>query len=164
MAQNEYIIRVINNSEGEAGPVTDAGTGTKKDSAGEEKSYWAKSAESAKSAARRIVSVSTAGMIADKLVSYEISTVSLRTGATEYEQKLQFGYSTLKQTAVPLVVGAVTGGLPGAIIGGLFSFVMQGISWAQNAQTIDYNRQLENISIGMASVRAGVTGSRSDRQ
>mgnify|MGYP001625192322 CR=1 len=164
MAQNEYIIRVVNDSEGEASPVTDAGTGTKKDSAGNEKSYWAKSAESAKSAARKIVSVSTAGMVADRLVSYEINTVSLRTGAREYEQKLQLGYSVLKQTAVPLVIGAVTGGLPGAIIGGLFSVAMQSISWGQNARTIDYNRQLENFSITMASERAGWSGSRSNRQ
>ena len=61
-------------------------------------------------------------------------------------------------------MGAISGGLAGAAIGIVIGFGMQAIGWAQNAQTIRYNRDLENISIGMARVRAGVTGSRSDRQ
>lgn len=163
---NEYVIRIkMDGSSGKSsGPVTDPSGSSATDEGSSEKSYWAKSADSAKSAAQRIVSTGTAIAVADKLISYEISSVSLRTGATEYEQKLQFGYSTFKSTALPLIMGAVTGGLPGAVIGGLFSLAMQGITWAQNAQTISYNKQLENISIGMASVRAGVTGSRSTNQ
>lgn len=161
---NEYVIRLQlgNLPDGSNGPVSNPSVGSSKD--GGEKSYWAKSADSAKSAAQKIVSVGTAASIADKLISYEVNSVSLRTGATEYEQKLQFGYSTLKSTAVPLVVGAATGGLPGAAIGLVMGLAMQGIQWAQNAQTISYNRDLENISIGMANIRAGVTGSRSTKQ
>lgn len=160
--KNEYIIRIKADGSSGSGksPVTDPSGSTATDEGSGEKSYWAKSAESAKTAAQKIVSVGTAAAVADKLISYEISSVSLRTGATEYEQKLSYAYSTIKSTALPLVMGAVTGGLPGALIGGLFSLAMQGISWAQNAQTINYNKQLENISMGMASMRAGVTGSR----
>ena len=162
--KNEYVIEIRFPGRAEKGPVSTPSAGTPEDEGSYEKSYWDKSAESAKRAAQRIVSGTTAMAIADKLVSYEISTVSLRTGAREYEQKLQFGYSTFKQTIAPLAIGAATGGLPGAIIGGLFGLSMQAISWSQNAQTIRYNQSLENISIGMANVRAGVTGSRSDRQ
>lgn len=161
---NEYVIRIElgNLPDGSNGPVSNPSVGSSKD--GGEKSYWAKSADSAKAAAQKIVSVGTAASIADKLISYEVNSVSLRTGATEYEQKLQFGYSTLKSTAVPLVVGAATGGLPGAAIGLVFSFAMQGLQWAQNQRVINMNRNLENISIGMANIRAGVTGSRSTKQ
>ena len=160
--KNEYIIRIKADGRSGSGksPVTDPSGSTSSDKGNSEKSYWAKSAKSAKTAAQKIVSATTAIAVADKLISYEISSVSLRTGATEYEQKIQYAYSTIKSTALPLVMGAATGGLPGALIGGLFSLAMQGISWAQNAQTINYNKQLENISIGMASMRAGVTGSR----
>lgn len=161
---NEYVIRIElgNLPDGSNGPVSNPSVGSSKD--GGEKSYWAKSADSAKAAAQKIVSVGTAASIADKLISYEVNSVSLRTGATEYEQKLQFGYSTLKSTAVPLVVGAATGGLPGAAIGLVMGLAMQGIQWAQNARTMIFNQNLENVSIGMATVRAGVTGSRSDKQ
>ena len=160
--KNEYIIRIKADGSSGSGnsPVTDPSGSNATDEGSSEKSYWTKSAESAKTAAQKIVSVGTAAAVADKLISYEISSVSLRTGATEYEQKLSYAYSTIKSTALPLVMGAVTGGLPGALIGGLFSLAMQGITWAQNAQTISYNKQLENISMGMASMRAGVTGSR----
>lgn len=163
--KNEYIIRIKLPSEvGNNGPVSTSSANLGADNSGEEKSYWAQNAESAKAAAQKIVSVGAAAALADNLISYDLSTVSLRTGATEYEQKLKFGYSMAKQIAVPLAIGAATGGLAGAAIGLVASFAMQGITWAQNAQTIRYNQQLENISISMTNTRAGVTGSRSDKQ
>lgn len=167
MANNEYVIHVVNDTAETNGPVTNAAADVTQDKAGDSrssKSYWAKSAESAKSAAKRIVSIGTAASVADRLVSYEINTVSLRTGAREYEQKIQFGYSAIKNTAAPLVAGAIMGGLPGALIGGLFSLGMTAISWSQNSATIQLNHQLENISLGMASQRAGYSNSRSDKQ
>ena len=162
--KNEYVIRIKLPKKDNNSPVSNAAPDVLQDESGEEKSNWADNAESAKSAVHKIVSRATAMAVADKLISYDISTVSLRTGAKEYEQKLQFGYSLIQQTAVPLAVGAATGGLAGAAIGIAFSFVMQGIGWVQNAQTIRYNQELENISISMANTRAGVTGSRSNKQ
>lgn len=159
---NEYSIRILLPNGGVTSPVTNPSGTSSSDSS--EKSYWAQSAESAKAAAQKIVSVGTAVSVADNLISYEISTVSLRTGATEYEQKLQFGYTKAKQIALPILLGIGTAGVPGAIVGGLFSLAMQGISWAQNSQTLRLNRSIENISIGMANVRAGVSGSRGERQ
>ena len=165
MASNEYIIRIpLPTDSQSSGPVSATQISNGGGDTSEQKGYMAKSAESAKSAVKQIVSYGTAIAVADKLISYDISTVSLRTGATEYEQKLQFGYSMAKQTLLPAAIGLATGGLPGAIIGGLFSFAMQGITWAQNSQTIQYNKQLESISLRMANTRAGVTGSRSDKQ
>ena len=144
-------------------PVSKASSSGGSDSS-EDKSWAAKNAESAQGALKKLVSVGTAYSVADKLISYEVGTVNLRTGAKEYEQKLQFGYSMLKQTVVPLVMGAAAGGLAGAAIGVVVGFGMQAIGWAQNAQTIALNRNLENVSIGMARERAGYTGSRSTRQ
>lgn len=163
-ANNEYVIRITQdgNVSGTKGPVTNASATSSPDSS--EKSYWAKSADSALNAAQKIVSTGTVISVADNLISYDVGTISLRTGATEYEQKIQFAYSKVKEFALPIALGVSTAGVPGAIVGGIFSLAMQGISWAQNTQTIAYKRQLENVSIGMASVRAGVTGSRSDRQ
>ena len=163
MPGNEYVIRIkLPSGKKSSSPVSNSSASDSGTS--EVQSYMDKSAESAKNAAQRLLTFGTAASVADKLISYEINTVSLRTGAVEYEQKLQFGYSMLQNNALPLIVGAATGGLPGAIIGGMWSFSMQAISWSQNAQTIDYQRQLENIAIGMANVRAGASGSRSNNQ
>lgn len=138
----------------------------------EQQSYLSQNVQSAQGAVRKIISVGTATAVADKLITNELNVVSLRTGAKEYEQKLQFGYSMIKQTAMPLVFGAATGGLAGAATGGpagaaigvVFSFAMQGIQWAQNQRVIDYNRDIENIAIGFARNRAGVDSSRGTRQ
>lgn len=130
----------------------------------EQQSYLSQNVQSAQGAVRKIISVGTATAVADKLITNELNVVSLRTGAKEYEQKLQFGYSMIKQTAMPLVFGAATGGLAGAAIGVVFSFAMQGIQWAQNQRVIDYNRDIENIAIGFARNRAGVDSSRGTRQ
>lgn len=162
MENNAYVIRfeLPNGGVGKK-PVSTSGSQSE---SSEEKTWGAKNIDSAKNALKKIVSASTAAAVADKLISSEISVVSLRTGAREYEQKLQFGYSMAKSVAVPLAFGAAAGGLAGAAIGLVFSFAMQGLQWAQNQRVIDMNRQLENISIEMARTRAGVTGSRSERQ
>lgn len=163
---NEYVVLEIKLPNGgkDVSPVSKANASGSDSSNSEQKSWAAKNAESAQAELKKLVSVGTAMTVADRLISYEVGTTELRTGAREYEQKLQFGYSLAKQTAVPLVMGAISGGLAGAAIGIVIGFGMQAISWAQNAQTIRYNRDLENISIGMARVRAGVSGSRSDKQ
>lgn len=55
-----------------------------------------KTAQGAAKAVKGLISFSTAAAFADNIISYELSQVNLRTGAAEYEQKLQFGYSTAK--------------------------------------------------------------------
>lgn len=163
--KNRYVIRFELPNGGVAqSPVSKSSADGTDSESSEDKTYWGKNADSARNAIKKIVSVTTAMSVADKLISNDISVVSLSTGATEYEQKLQFGYSTAKSIAAPLVVGAYTGGLAGAAIGLVFSFAMQGLQWAQNQRVINMNRNLENISIGMANIRAGVTGSRSTKQ
>lgn len=166
MAENNtYVIRFeLPNGGQSKSPVSKSSSDSTTSEENGDKSWWAKNLDSGEKALKKIVSFSTARGLADKLISYDISTVSLRTGATEYEQKLQFGYSMLNQTLMPVVIGAATGGALGAAIGVGYSAVMTAIGWAQNAQTIEYNRQLENFSITMASERAGWSGSRSNRQ
>lgn len=91
-------------------------------------------------------------------ISYEISTVSVRTGRTEEQQRRQFAYdmgSKIFSAAESIAMGAILGGLPGALIGLGMSAVQMIVSYSQAQNTIDINRNAENISIGLQNMRAG---------
>lgn len=126
-------------------------------------SYGEKSAKSFQKAAMGLVSYATLAATADKLISYELSQVELRTGAREYEQKLQFGYSVAKKSVGALTsigLGAAVGGLPGAVVGLVASGVNMAIDFMQKQNTIKTKENLEDVSIGMANIRAGTAGRR----
>lgn len=121
-------------------------------------------------ASKKLVSFAAATSTADKIISYNISQVSLRTGATEYEQRLNAAYSLGKQivgAGAALASGAFMGGPVGftiAAIGVVSSGINQIISYEQRKQTLLSEQSLENISIGMQNARAGIAGRRSKDQ
>lgn len=120
-----------------------------------EKSF-AKGAES-------IISYAAVKGTAEQLIQAEIGRVELRTGASEYQQRLQSSYnivSGMANSAVALGIGAATGNLPLALIGtitSLFSTVLSGI---QKDYTLRLEQRQENISIGIAAQRASTGGRR----
>lgn len=151
---------------GDGGAMADSGeSGTKTDTSPSE----AVTGKVAKKL-QQVVSFSSAAALADRLISYEISQVSLRTGAVEYEQRQQAAYGVGRSVVgagVSLAYGAIAGGPAGlavAAIGVAVSGVNKLVGIAQKEQTLRTEQSLENISIGMASVRAGVNGRRSSNQ
>ena len=94
----------------------------------------------------------------DQLVTQRISTISLRTGAEELQEKTSFVYSAIK-TGVGLIesvlIGGLVGNLPGAIIGGLMSISTTAISYANKAQTLNLQRRVESMSLRNMEIRAG---------
>lgn len=117
-------------------------------------------------AAKKVMAYTGIKQIADSVISYELSTVSLQTGATEYQQKLQFAYSEGRQLASSvgaLAMGGIMGGAAGfavAAVGVGISYMMKFIGWAQNANTIQIKENREDISIQMETIRAGSLGRR----
>lgn len=120
----------------------------------------------AKRLVKRIVSYKTAEHFVDRAVSYGISTITLRTGAREYEERLNFVYSEgkhLVDSGAAIVTGAKVGGPMGAAVaavGVALSYINKAIGWAQNANRLRIQQAREDISIRMASVRAGSLGRR----
>ena len=93
-------------------------------------------------------------------INYRISTVSLRTGRTEHQQRLQFAYDVggkVVGLAENVVMGlALSGGNPlGAVAGAAVSVVQTAVQYAQAQNTINLERNAENISIGLMNIRAG---------
>ncbi len=146
-----------------------AGTGTGSTEA-ESASEWNASANRVAGAVKRMVSFAAVKSTADNIVNREISQVSLKTGATEYEQRLIAGYNAASQVVgagAALVTGFAAGGPAGAAvvaIGLVASGIQKAISIAYKSEELRNKESLENISIGMQVVRAGVSGRRSQNQ
>lgn len=122
------------------------------------------------SAAKKLVSFAAVASTADKLISYQINQVSLQTGATEYEQRLNVAYSVGKEVigaGAALAAGAIVGGPAGfgvALIGVVASGINKVLNLELNRETLRTQQRLENISIGMENMRAGVAGRRAREQ
>lgn len=164
-AKNEYHLYVHADNIGKKKKVV---AGTKNENkTSEAKSYYDKTADSAAKAIKGMVSYASIKSFADNIVSYEISQVNLRTGAAEYEQKLEFAHSAINRginSLVTIGIGFATGNAPLAIFGVATSLFNTIIGYAQKENTLRTQENLENISIGMASIRAGVSGRRGMHQ
>lgn len=165
------IIRIILPEEGSANtPVAQSSADSGATSSGGGSGDGALTAKQAIGAAKAAVSTYGIKQIADSYISYNLSIVNLRTGASEFQQRLQFAYSEGSQLASSIgaiAMGGVVGGAPGAAaaaIGVTVSYLTKFIGWAQNERTIQMQQNLEGISIGMANIRAGVSGRRGANQ
>ena len=98
----------------------------------------------------------------NKATTTGINLVALRTGRTTYQEQLQWTYSTaLKGLAIAgSIVGGVATGNPTLIIGGAMAAVDTFVDYSISAENIRLERRVENISMGMANVRAGAGGNR----
>lgn len=101
----------------------------------------------------------------NKAVTTSINLVELRTGRSTYQEQLNWTYSTaLKGLGIvgSIAAGFVTGN-PLLIIGGLATAADTAIDYGIAQQTLNLERRVENISIGMANIRAGAGGDRNNR-
>lgn len=145
-----------------------AGTGT--GSTGIDKPSSNSSSDRVVKAAKNLVSFAAVKSTADNLISYNISQVSLLTGANEYEQRLATVHSAVSQTVgagAALIGGAIAGGPAGLAVAAIAlaaSTVNKVISIQQKEQTLRNQQSLENVSIGMTMVRAGTANRRGGNQ
>lgn len=101
--------------------------------------------------------------VATQVVGHRVSTVQLRTGSHEAQQRANFSYQIGQQAfgiAESLAVGAAVGGFAGAAVGAVMSLVHTAISWNQKADTLRLQNQLEQNTQLAAAQRATYSGSR----
>lgn len=113
--------------------------------------------------ARAIAAYKTSTSYAKQLIFYERSTIELRTGASEFQQKMLFRYE-IGSTAFGIIdkiwQGAILGGGVGAAIGAAVGVLNTAISYSQAQNVIDLNRTLESMTITQNNVRAGTANRR----
>lgn len=118
----------------------------------------------------KMVSFSALKSTADQLINYRISTISLRTGATEYEERASARYSAISQAVgagMALVAGGVTAGPAGVVVAAMgiaANAIQKVVGIAQRSNTLALEESVENVSIGMQNVRAGTVGRRGSNQ
>lgn len=173
---NEYRI-VVDLSGGEQNKSAVAGTGSGSTGSGGTESSESSGSWQAESSfgkvenkLKSLVSFAAVKSTADKLISNRISTVSLRTGANEYEQRLSFQHSVASQVVgagAALAMGFSVGGPAGLAVAGIglaVSAVQKFMDIQQKEETLRLEKDLESVSIGMQLVRAGSSGRRASDQ
>ena len=151
----EYIIRILNDgADGNAPEMAPTPEGTNTP-ANEKNRSVAKTVFASYAIAKKVV---------QPLLAHQVNTVSLRTGAEEYQQRQQLiydvasrGFSIAESVAAGALIG---GGVPGALIGLVAGLGMQGIQIMTQADTLRLKQTEESINIGFANIRAGALGSR----
>lgn len=100
-------------------------------------------------------------------VNHEVSLVELRTGSRDLQEHANF-YNNLIQTGASIIestaVGAITGNLPGAIIGFTLSASHKVLSLANANKRLMVERNVESRSLESLYIRAGAQGSRGRNQ
>ena len=113
---------------------------------------------------RKIAPAAIAMQIGRSVIQGELSRVELRTGYSTLQERINFAMSKGQMLLGGIIGGATVGGPVGAVVGGMTVMLGQAIEFTQNQITLDLNRSIENISIGMANVRAGAGGDRTGQR
>lgn len=124
---NEYHIYVhIDGAENKKSAVAGTGTGStgNTQASGEDAAVG-----KLENAVKGMVSFAAIKSTADNLANFEISQVSLETGATEYEQRLNVTYNAVSQTvgAGAALIGAGIAGGPAGFAVAAIGLVVSGI-------------------------------------
>lgn len=94
----------------------------------------------------------------DQVVTQHITTVSLRTGAEELEERLSFAQSIGQRIyglGKSVVVGALIGNIPGAIIGAVMNIATTAIEYSNKQRQIELQRNVEHVGLRYLNARAG---------
>lgn len=141
---------------GAGGIQTNDGAG---DSSGGEKSK----PTSAEKALKQLFGYKAVKSVASQVISFQVSTVQLRTGSSEAQQKANFWYNVAQRglsVGESLIGGALVGGLPGAIIGLAVGAAHTAIDIGQRIERMDMEKRVEDVSRDISAQRATVSGSR----
>ena len=163
----EYKIEIVNKAlDGASDKVFAGGGGSSASSKNSE------SGNKTEESAKKLLSASQIVPFVKQAIGFSVNTISLRTGAEESQQRAQFAYDIASQAfslGKGIWIGAIAGGLPGALVGAGLSILTTVFSYSYKAQEIQMQSDLEQISLAGLNRRAGSyapshTGSREVRQ
>lgn len=100
-------------------------------------------------------------------IGHEISTISLRTGQTELQQRYEFANQIAESVfdvGESIAIGASVGSGWGAVIGAVIGIGSKLVGLAHKQDTYNLNTQLEQETLRRNNTRAGVAGSRREWQ
>ena len=93
-----------------------------------------------------------------QVITAQTSTVSLRTGAEELQERLQFSQNAIRQgfgVIESVVVGGLLGGAPGAIVGAAMGVAQTAMTYEFRRQELQMQKDVEDVSLRLLNIRAG---------
>lgn len=110
------------------------------------------------------------GIVAVKKIAHRVATsyinqVGVRTGNTQFQEKLSYSYSCLERVLGigTAIIGGAIAGNPLAVLAGVGVAASWGVNIAVAQQQINLQRAVDDIGIAQANIRAGAGGDRSGR-
>lgn len=121
----------------------------------------------AEGALKRLFGYKTLKGYAVQTIGFGVSTVQLRTGSSEAQQRTTFAYnvamkgvSILENVVGGAVIGGKSGGWIGALIGLTVGAASTAIDITQQLERLDMEKRVEDVSRDLTAQRATVSGSR----
>lgn len=162
-----YVLRIVNDTEKSVGEkVGGAGGVKRKNGGGSVGGKKDKGGLEAKKILKTFVGYNAIKSFATPVISHNVSMVQTKTGSREAQQRASFVYSMHIKglSAVETMVGgAMVGGLVGAVAGLALSAMHTVMDFSLKRETLQEQRQLEDISRYTSAQRATVSGSRFQR-
>ena len=114
-----------------------------------------------------LVSYSAVSSAVNRVWTHQNSLVEVKTGSKLQAERQTYVYNNVSSIANSTIGGAIAGsaaGVPGAIVGAAIGFLSSAMSWATNylmqTDTINHNRQLEDVTRQLTTQRVTISGSR----
>ena len=163
----EYILRITNETSKEVGEKVGGSGGVKKTAQGSAGGEKNKKETKAKAALQTFAGINVVKSFALPVISHRVSTVQLRTGSREAQQRSTMLFTIGQKTfsaAESVAAGFVIGGGAGALAGLALSAIHTAMDFSLSVDRLNTQKQLEDISRDMSAVqRATVSGSRFQR-
>ena len=166
---NSYYIKIELPKEMQENAMAGAGNTVSGGNSGEKNSFGGV-AEAVVNKAKQMVSFSAVKSTAEQIANYRISTISLQSGATEYEERVNATYNAISQgvgALGSLVMGWISAGPAGVVVAAMdivANGIQTAINIAQKEKVFRMQESVEGVSIGMQNVRAGIAGRRGNNQ
>lgn len=96
----------------------------------------------------------------DQIIGLGVSQIQATTGSAELQQRIQV-VSGMVSSVASIGMGAIVGGVPGAVVSTALTAISGTISLVQNTIAIETNRRIERESIDRKTSRLGQSVNRS---
>lgn len=160
MQEVNYKITIVNESDGNKTPVSTQQKADGTDAGQQVTQAVAQNRKDNGVVAAGLVAVQQISPYVNQIANFGISQIGAETGAIELQQRAQV-ISNFASTGANVAMGAMVGGVSGALVTLAISALQSSISFLQQTQAIQTQRRIENDNIALRKSRLGQTVNRS---
>lgn len=174
MAEEKFVIEIVNKTNGGAGNKVGGAGGIKNKTGGSSAQSGASGSFEDSIEKRLTKMLAPAALvrggksIIDQIVQHNNGLIEIRTGSKEQQQRVSFIYNTasgfvdsaLSGAGMGFMMGGGIGAGVGALLGVAKQSISMGINYLKQADILEKQRTLEQMQQNLASQRVTISGSR----